>query len=190
MSLSQTCVCVVFFETPQVLNLFLALLLSSFSADNLTAVEDDSETNNIQIAVARIHSGIVWVKLKVRHFFQSLCIRKKKPKKPLVMVKSGDDHPKDNGIYLSNHTTVEFTKDLDCIKEGNGVATGLEDTAENYILSNEDVYLTFISNPDMTISVPIAAGESDFENLNTEDFSNQSSDIEDDIKEVSKNETG
>ncbi|XP_031414294.1 sodium channel, voltage-gated, type I-like, alpha isoform X2 [Clupea harengus] len=171
-----------------VLNLFLALLLSSFSADNLTAVEDDSETNNIQIAVARIHSGIVWVKLKVRHFFQSLCIRKKKPKKPLVMVKSGDDHPKDNGIYLSNHTTVEFTKDLDCIKEGNGVATGLEDTAENYILSNEDVYLTFISNPDMTISVPIAAGESDFENLNTEDFSNQSSDIEDDIKEMEEEE--
>ncbi|XP_062389380.1 sodium channel, voltage-gated, type I-like, alpha [Sardina pilchardus] len=169
-----------------VLNLFLALLLSSFSADNLTAVEDDSDTNNIQIAMARIHRAIAWVKLKVRLSFRSLCVRKKKQKKPLAMVKSVDSRTNngmDNGIYFPNHTTVEFIKDLDCWKESNGVAAGLEDTAENYIRSNEDVYLTFVSNPDVTVSVPIAAGESDFENLNTEDFSSLSSDIEDDIKE-------
>lgn len=108
------------------------------------------------------------------------------------MAKSGDSHPNngmDNGIYFSNHTTVEFIKDLDCIKESNGVAAGLEDTAENYIMSNEDVYLPFVSNPDVTVSVPIALCESDFEHLNTEDFSSLSSDIEDDIKEVSKIKT-
>ncbi|KAG5283253.1 hypothetical protein AALO_G00040070 [Alosa alosa] len=169
-----------------VLNLFLALLLSSFSADNLTAIEDDNETNNIQIAMARIHRGIAWVKLTVRRSFRSLCMRKKKQKKPVSMVKSGDDHANngmDNGIYFPNHSTVEFIKDLDCLKERNGVAAGLEDTAKNYIMSNEDVYLPFVSNSDVTVSVPIAAGESDFENLNTEDFSSLSSDIEDDIKE-------
>uniref|UniRef100_A0A3B5MVD1 Sodium channel protein n=1 Tax=Xiphophorus couchianus TaxID=32473 RepID=A0A3B5MVD1_9TELE len=49
-----------------VLNLFLALLLSSFSADNLAATDDDSEMNNLQIAVGRIQRGISYVKTKVR----------------------------------------------------------------------------------------------------------------------------
>ncbi|XP_067268726.1 sodium channel protein type 4 subunit alpha B [Pseudorasbora parva] len=45
-----------------VLNLFLALLLSSFSGDNLAASDDDGEMNNLQIAVSRITRGIDWVK--------------------------------------------------------------------------------------------------------------------------------
>ncbi|KAL2081442.1 hypothetical protein ACEWY4_023295 [Coilia grayii] len=170
-----------------VLNLFLALLLSSFSADNLTALEEDSDTNNIQIAVARIHRGIAWVKLTVWGFCQSLCVRKKKSKKPLSLAKSRDDLPKDNGIYISS-CTVEFIKDLDCIKEGSEVAGGLTDTAENCIISN-DVY-SFISNPDITVSVPIALCESDFENLNTEDFSSLSSDKEEEIKEKLEHDDG
>uniref|UniRef100_A0A3Q3K196 Sodium channel protein n=1 Tax=Monopterus albus TaxID=43700 RepID=A0A3Q3K196_MONAL len=49
-----------------VLNLFLALLLSSFSADNLAATDDDGEPNNLQIAVVRIKNGIAWFKAKMR----------------------------------------------------------------------------------------------------------------------------
>uniref|UniRef100_A0AAR2JFY4 Sodium channel protein n=1 Tax=Pygocentrus nattereri TaxID=42514 RepID=A0AAR2JFY4_PYGNA len=45
-----------------VLNLFLALLLSSFSGDNLAAGDDDGEMNNLQIAIGRITRGIDWVK--------------------------------------------------------------------------------------------------------------------------------
>ncbi|XP_053456817.1 sodium channel protein type 5 subunit alpha isoform X1 [Nycticebus coucang] len=45
-----------------VLNLFLALLLSSFSADNLTAPDEDGEMNNLQLALARIHRGLCFVK--------------------------------------------------------------------------------------------------------------------------------
>ncbi|CAM9294027.1 unnamed protein product [Lampetra planeri] len=41
-----------------VLNLFLALLLNSFSGDNLSAGDDDGEMNNLQIAVGRITRGI------------------------------------------------------------------------------------------------------------------------------------
>ncbi|XP_015423799.1 PREDICTED: LOW QUALITY PROTEIN: sodium channel protein type 5 subunit alpha [Myotis davidii] len=41
-----------------VLNLFLALLLSSFSADNLTAPDEDGEMNNLQLALARIQRGL------------------------------------------------------------------------------------------------------------------------------------
>lgn len=46
----------------KVLNLFLALLLSSFSGDNLSASDDDGEMNNLQIAISRITRGIDWVK--------------------------------------------------------------------------------------------------------------------------------
>uniref|UniRef100_A0AAQ4QYL6 Sodium channel protein n=1 Tax=Gasterosteus aculeatus aculeatus TaxID=481459 RepID=A0AAQ4QYL6_GASAC len=49
-----------------VLNLFLALLLSSFSADNLAATDDDGEPNNLQLAVVRIKIGIAWFKAHMR----------------------------------------------------------------------------------------------------------------------------
>ena len=45
----------------QVLNLFLALLLSSFSGDNLAAPEDEGE-NNLQIAINRIKRAVAWTK--------------------------------------------------------------------------------------------------------------------------------
>uniref|UniRef100_A0AAQ5X3F7 Sodium channel protein n=1 Tax=Amphiprion ocellaris TaxID=80972 RepID=A0AAQ5X3F7_AMPOC len=44
-----------------VLNLFLALLLSSFSGDNLAAPEEEGE-NNLQIAINRISRAVAWVK--------------------------------------------------------------------------------------------------------------------------------
>ncbi|NXV86402.1 SCN1A protein, partial [Calonectris borealis] len=45
-----------------VLNLFIALLLNSFSTDCLQTAEDDREMNNLRIAVARIHKGFHFVK--------------------------------------------------------------------------------------------------------------------------------
>uniref|UniRef100_A0A674F586 Sodium channel protein n=1 Tax=Salmo trutta TaxID=8032 RepID=A0A674F586_SALTR len=118
-----------------VLNLFLALLLSSFSADNLAATDDDSEMNNLTVAIGRIHQGIAFVKALVCRSFHSICLRKKKG--------SLDDLHRTN--YNSNHTTVEIMKDPEYVKDDNG-------TTGKYI--------------------------SDFENLNTEDFSSDSSDIE------------
>ncbi|XP_068606315.1 sodium channel protein type 4 subunit alpha B [Brachionichthys hirsutus] len=44
-----------------VLNLFLALLLSSFSGDNLLAPEEEGE-NNLQIAINRINRAVSWTK--------------------------------------------------------------------------------------------------------------------------------
>lgn len=44
----------------QVLNLFLALLLSSFSGENLAAPEDEGE-NNLQIAINRINMVMAWI---------------------------------------------------------------------------------------------------------------------------------
>lgn len=61
-----------------VLNLFLALLLSSFSGDNLAASDDDGEMNNLQIAVARMTRGIDWVKaFVIKHMRQCLGLKPK-----------------------------------------------------------------------------------------------------------------
>uniref|UniRef100_A0A671WEQ4 Sodium channel protein n=1 Tax=Sparus aurata TaxID=8175 RepID=A0A671WEQ4_SPAAU len=47
------------------LNLFLALLLSSFSSDNLSAPDDDGEMNNLHIAIHRITRGLAWCRQQV-----------------------------------------------------------------------------------------------------------------------------
>uniref|UniRef100_A0A8C5CVL6 Sodium channel protein n=1 Tax=Gadus morhua TaxID=8049 RepID=A0A8C5CVL6_GADMO len=61
-----------------VLNLFLALLLSSFSGDNLAAIEEDGE-NNLQIAVNRITNGIAWTKTKALTVIRSLLAKNTEP---------------------------------------------------------------------------------------------------------------
>jgi len=53
----------------QVLNLFLALLLSSFGASNLAAPTADAETNKIAEAFIRIGRFKRWVRAGIRHFF-------------------------------------------------------------------------------------------------------------------------
>lgn len=161
----------------QVLNLFLALLLSSFSADNLAATDDDSEMNNLQIAVGRIQKGIALVKSALRHFLQRLCLSADKPgtldeEKPL-----DDLHIDTKENCLPNHApvAVDLTKDYlkgGCVSPGNGVEGHVKYGIE------EGDYMSFIHNPSLTVTVPIAVGESDFENLNTEDFSSDSSDVE------------
>uniref|UniRef100_A0AAQ4Q6J4 Sodium channel protein n=1 Tax=Gasterosteus aculeatus aculeatus TaxID=481459 RepID=A0AAQ4Q6J4_GASAC len=109
-----------------VLNLFLALLLSSFSADNLAATDEDSEMNNLQIAVGRIQRGVAFLKSAELH--------------RLAVGLGGD--------------SAEKSPDDECD------------------------YMSFIHNPSLTVTVPIAVGESDFENPNTEEFSSDSSDVE------------
>ncbi|XP_077461037.1 sodium channel protein type 2 subunit alpha-like isoform X2 [Stigmatopora argus] len=174
-----------------VLNLFLALLLSSFSADNLAATDDDSEMNNLQIAVGRIQRGIAFLKSTLRRFLQSLFFggsvkasNLHEENKPLEEL-----HSNGKGNCITNHTTCEMTKDpsgMYMTPEGNGrpggglVAGGTvdADSPEKYPI-DECPYMSFIHNPSLTVTVPIAVGESDFENLNTEDLSSDSSDVED-----------
>uniref|UniRef100_A0A8B9G8S7 Sodium channel protein n=1 Tax=Amazona collaria TaxID=241587 RepID=A0A8B9G8S7_9PSIT len=154
-----------------VLNLFLALLLSSFSADNLAVTDDDNEMNNLQIAVARMQKGIDYVKRKAREFIQKAFVKKQKA---LDEIKPLDDLNNKNSC-ISNHTTVELSKDHDYIKDVNGTTSGIGtgSSVEKYIIDESD-YMSFINNPSLTVTVPIAVGESDFENLNTEEFSSES----------------
>ncbi len=62
--------------TSQVLNLFLALLLSSFSGDNLSGGDDDGEMNNLQIAIGRITRGIDWLKAFIASMLRQILGKK------------------------------------------------------------------------------------------------------------------
>ncbi|KAM9757802.1 sodium channel, voltage gated, type VIII, alpha subunit b isoform 5-T5 [Menidia menidia] len=165
-----------------VLNLFLALLLSSFSADNLAATDDDGEPNNLQLAVARIKTGIAWFKVNSRIFIAT--VLKKQPiedeQKPL------DEMYEKKLNCIANHT-VDINRELDYPKNGNGTTSGIGSSVGKYMIDED--YMSFIHNPNLTVCVPIAVGESDFENLNTEDFSSES-DVENskDLDDTSSSE--
>nr|XP_019963983.1 PREDICTED: sodium channel protein type 2 subunit alpha-like isoform X2 [Paralichthys olivaceus] len=169
-----------------VLNLFLALLLSSFSADNLAATDDDSEMNNLQIAVGRIQRFFAFVKSTVRQFLQSLCFSGGSKGSGLAEESKPLDelHSNGKGNCISNHTSLEITKEPSRVymtegngRPGGGLVVGVRDMTVKYPIEEFD-YMSFIHNPSLTVTVPIAVGESDFENLNTEDFSSDSSDVE------------
>ncbi|XP_055360961.1 sodium channel, voltage-gated, type I-like, alpha [Betta splendens] len=155
-----------------VLNLFLALLLSSFSADNLAASEGEGEMNNLQIAIGRLHKGIAFTRSVLQSRCSSICLRDKKKGK--AEDKSLDELHKPMGPNgVPNHTIMDFSKN------GSADVMGVDKTGDKYIVSSksDDSIMSFINNPSLTVTVPIAAGESDFENLNTEDFSSVSSDV-------------
>ncbi|XP_034006158.1 sodium channel protein type 4 subunit alpha-like [Trematomus bernacchii] len=121
------------------LNLFLALLLSSFSSDNLSAPDDDGEMNNLHIAIHRITRGLAWCRRQVIDFFNgNLKRRRQKRKEVKAMMK------------LKRLSTIHT--------EANGAVIGRH--VEKYVVPEEDSYMT---NPNLTISVPIAPGESDVE---------------------------
>ncbi|KFQ23998.1 Sodium channel protein type 2 subunit alpha, partial [Mesitornis unicolor] len=144
-----------------VLNLFLALLLSSFSSDNLSPMDDDNEMNNFQIAVARIQKGIDYVKKKASECVQKSCWGKQ----AVVSQRTATDQLNDERDHcISNCTIAEIRINTNYHKNENGMAT---------VIGGSD-YTSFINNPSLTVTVPIAVGESDFEHLNTEEFSSDS----------------
>uniref|UniRef100_A0A674DR61 Sodium channel protein n=1 Tax=Salmo trutta TaxID=8032 RepID=A0A674DR61_SALTR len=135
-----------------VLNLFLALLLSSFSADNLAATDDDSEMNNLQIAVGRIQRGVAWVKVTIRQVIQSLFL-------------GGGATKRVKGGSLEGDKTLDELHSSINGKGGNCISKHMLEECN---------YMSFIHNPSLTVSVPIAVCESDFETAITEDFSSDS----------------
>ncbi|XP_010215189.1 PREDICTED: sodium channel protein type 5 subunit alpha-like [Tinamus guttatus] len=132
-----------------VLNLFIALLLNSFSTDSLQTTEDDGEMNNLRTAFARIHKGFHLVK----SIMWDNCCRKLKHLKKA--------HGKK--IKLTAQNQLGFgTKEMHC--------------NENYINErvekNEDKYSSledFINNPNIFVCVPIAEAENTSEGFEEED---------------------
>ncbi|XP_041087621.1 sodium channel protein type 4 subunit alpha B-like [Polyodon spathula] len=151
-----------------VLNLFLALLLSSFSGDNLAGGDDDGEMNNLQIAIGRITRGIDFVKSTALGLIQRMLGRKPEEK---------EDDLKNENFVLNHMGSEEDPKsDFKCVDAVSGNDTQVV----------EEVGPTgFLVNPDLTVSVPIAPGESDFENQDEDDVN---SDYE--IEETKQQKSG
>uniref|UniRef100_A0A8D0HRC8 Sodium channel protein n=1 Tax=Sphenodon punctatus TaxID=8508 RepID=A0A8D0HRC8_SPHPU len=129
-----------------VLNLFIALLLNSFSADNLQAPEDDGEMNNIQIALAKIQRGLYVAKHKLWSFCCKLLRRPKKTSQK-------------NMKSASNKLSLELGKEGKNLKEHyhNGESEKNKERCSINILED------FIVSPSVFVCVPIAEAESDSE---------------------------
>lgn len=139
----------------QVLNLFLALLLSSFSADSLAASDDDGEMNNLQIAIGRITRGIDFVKSSVLMLLRRLWKGKK------VAPEEEQEPSKGDNSALNHVDTGQEPKS----ENMDGV------TGKEYLFMDELDHMNFINNPNLTVQVPIASEESD---LYEEETSTQS----------------
>ncbi|XP_048170612.1 sodium channel protein type 4 subunit alpha [Corvus hawaiiensis] len=128
-----------------VLNLFLALLLSSFSADSLAASDDDGEMNNLQIAIGRITHGIAFAKATLLALLRRLWKGKK-----VAPEEEQDPSKRDNSV-LNHVDTAPEPKP--------GYLDGI--TGKEHIFMDELDHMNFINNPNLTVQVPIASEESD-----------------------------
>ncbi|KAM6041977.1 sodium channel protein type 4 subunit alpha [Chlamydotis macqueenii] len=128
-----------------VLNLFLALLLSSFSADSLAASDDDGEMNNLQIAIGRITKGINFVKASVLTLLRRLWKGKK-----VAPEEEQEPNKRENSVLNHVDTSQEPKSEyLDGV------------TGKEYFFMDELDHMNFINNPNLTVQVPIASEESD-----------------------------
>uniref|UniRef100_A0A8D3CY63 Sodium channel protein n=1 Tax=Scophthalmus maximus TaxID=52904 RepID=A0A8D3CY63_SCOMX len=138
-----------------VLNLFLALLLSSFSGDNLST-EEDGEMNNLQIAIGRITRGINWFKAFAMQTVLQILGRNPKEQEDAAMEGAA---PKMETIEMNHSDTSQDLKMPDglpnCLVEGRPSG--------------------FIVDGELSLNVPIAQGESDFEYLEEDDEDEQNS---------------
>lgn len=137
------------------LNLFLALLLSSFSGDNLSMGDDDGEMNNLQIAIGRITRGCDWLRtFLVTTFLQLLGREQGKP---------AEEDPAEEGQQKPDRIEMNH---LDQVKRADGIA--------NCLVGGQPPGVT--ADGESIINVPIALGESDSDNLSEGD-----EDQEDDV---------
>lgn len=140
--------CLPFRAFSQVLNLFIALLLNSFSADNLTAPEDDGEVNNLQVALARIQVFGHRASRAITSYIRSHC----QFRWPKVKTQLGVKPPL-TSCKAENHIAPDAVN----AAVGNPAKPALGGPKENHG--------DFITDPNVWVSVPIAEGESDLDEL-------------------------
>ncbi|XP_010561425.1 PREDICTED: sodium channel protein type 5 subunit alpha-like [Haliaeetus leucocephalus] len=142
-----------------VLNLFIALLLNSFSTECLQTAEDDGEMNNLRIAFARIHKGFHFVKSvmwdtcceKFRH------IKKAHRKK----IKLTAQNPL--GLKCEEIKNRKENYNNEWAERNGDRCSGLED---------------FITNPNVFVCVPIAEAENTSEGFEDDDKLSTFTDID------------
>ncbi|KAF1609461.1 Sodium channel protein type 5 subunit alpha, partial [Eudyptes chrysolophus] len=142
-----------------VLNLFIALLLNSFSTDCLQTAEDDGEMNNLRIAFARIRKGFHFVKSVT---WDTCCGKLRHIKKA---------HRKKIKLTAQNPPGFKCEKIKNCKENYNNEwadkngdkCSGLED---------------FITNPNVFVCVPIAEAENTSEGFEDDDKLSTFTDID------------
>ncbi|XP_005858714.1 PREDICTED: sodium channel protein type 4 subunit alpha [Myotis brandtii] len=163
-----------------VLNLFLALLLSSFSADSLAAPDEDGEMNNLQIAIGRIKWGISFAKAFLLGLLHGKILS---PKEIILQIGRLGEAEEAGEAGEAGESAPEDEKKEPPPKEGD------KDLKDNHILNHVGLahgptpsieldHLNFINNPYLTIHVPIASEESDLE-MPTEEETDTFSEAED-----------
>ncbi|XP_069503838.1 sodium channel protein type 5 subunit alpha-like isoform X1 [Ambystoma mexicanum] len=142
-----------------VLNLFLALLLSSFSSDNLAAPDEDGEMNNLQIAFARIHKGIDFLKSMLWNFLRNAFCPPKSAGEAMTDLTSHTLGVMNNCVQ--NHVGMgDPGKEGEVKKERNFSSSGIVRNGDRSWPSESEDYMI---SPRLSVSVPIAMGESDGE---------------------------
>nr|QBP05223.1 voltage-gated sodium channel 1b [Petromyzon marinus] len=141
------------------LNLFLALLLSSFSG--LSASDEDNEANSLQIAIARIERGVAFIKGYVRGIFAK-CIKRGGPGADGSDSNGNDAAALEEGKPLDksdncvrNHTALEMET-----LQSNGQGAG-DDTKGSPATDGERAGL--LANAVLPVRVPIAKLEAELE---------------------------
>ncbi|NXA20700.1 SCN5A protein, partial [Ibidorhyncha struthersii] len=133
-----------------VLNLFIALLLSSFSTDSSTGQEDTGQMTKCQIAIARIHKGLQFVKDRVWDHCGKIMKRNLKTtakRKTLVNISTKDIE----GIEENNYAMTDVRKDID----NDCFDIGYHDTKESSSITRK--YEEFLTS--RSTCVPIAEAE-------------------------------
>ncbi|KAI6074781.1 Sodium channel protein type 5 subunit alpha [Aix galericulata] len=141
-----------------VLNLFIALLLNSFSTDCLQTAEDDGEMNNLRIAFARINKGFHLVKSVT---WDTCCGKLRHLKKA---------HRKKNKLTAQN--PLGLGKERKNFKENYNNEWGEKNW--EYCAGLED----FITNPNVFVCVPIAEAENTSDGFEDDDKLSTFTDIE------------
>ncbi|NXO08534.1 SCN5A protein, partial [Oriolus oriolus] len=133
-----------------VLNLFIALLLSSFSTDSLQTAEDDGEMNNLRIAVARIRKGFHFVK----SVMWDTCCRKLRQIKKVHRRKIKLTAQNSLGFKSEETKSCKGNYNNEWIEKNGDKCPGLED---------------FVRNPNIFVCVPIAEAENTSEGFEDDD---------------------
>uniref|UniRef100_A0A096LZA3 Sodium channel protein n=1 Tax=Poecilia formosa TaxID=48698 RepID=A0A096LZA3_POEFO len=163
-----------------VLNLFLALLLSSFSGDNLAVTEDEGE-NNLQIAINRISRAVAWTKAWFLKHIWTLVGKKTNVNSDLFL-----------SLYLKSMFLAVPCEEGEKSKE---VLSLTIVNSEQPMVQVPKVDLSFLSSYYHNITclkVPIAEAESDFdmpENEDDEDEDNEEDDTEDELSQAQGDES-
>ncbi|NXY84874.1 SCN5A protein, partial [Alcedo cyanopectus] len=123
-----------------VLNLFIALLLNSFSTDSLQTADDDRELNNLRIACARIHKGLRFMKSVT----WDACCGKLRHMKKVNRKKTELTTQNPLGFKCEEIKNHKENCSSECVEKNGDKCLGLED---------------FISQPNVFVCVPIAEAE-------------------------------